>query len=421
MFYIKFIILIIGIISVFNGCSKEIYVSERFPSTGMVKSLSSSSMYLVNRPYSRYLKGDDLTRNSLQRAISKSMIYLERIPPDRPFRYGNMIYTAEEVKASFLLFLSVIRSETKYSDFIRTLEENFHLFQSSANLEERVLFTGYYEPIFKGSLVRTEEYNVPVYAVPDDLLVLELGRFRDSLNNRTIVYKLKEGNVEPYYTREDIMEKRVLDGQKKEIAWMKDPIDLFFMQIQGSGMLELPNGEKLRLSYNGSNGHEYSSIGRLLIEEGTMELEEVSMDSIREYLNSHPESRDRILYHNKSYVFFTIDEDEEGPKGNIDVPLTPHRSIATDSTIFPKGALAYISADMPVFRKNWRVPEQETFARFAIIQDTGGAIKGPGRVDLFWGNGKLAEKSAGNMRSFGMLYVLIAKKEALAAFIGDQL
>jgi peptidoglycan lytic transglycosylase A len=422
MFYFKFLLLIAGVVSVLNGCSKEMYDPGRFLPARQVHSYSSSSMILINQPYHHYLKGDDLSQASLKRAIGYSLAYYKKIPPGTPFLFGKLSYTAREIIASYELFLSIINKEKQYTNLIKELEQNFLLFQSVKNEDgEGVMFTGYYEPLFDGTLVKSADYPVPVYEPPDDLLVLNLGEFRDSLENRTIVYRVENNQVLPYYTRQEIMKNRALAGKSKIIAWMRDPVDLFFMQIQGSGILKLPSGEHIRLSYNGSNGHRYFSIGKLLVDEKLMKLEDVSMGSIRQYLDNHPQSRDRILYYNQSYTFFALDYDKRGPKGNINVPLTEHRSIAVDTNIFPKGALAYIETEMPVFKGSWQDTATEPFSRFAIVQDTGGAIKGPGRVDLFWGNGRLAEKSAGRMRSFGKLFILVAKKETLAALSKDQL
>lgn len=417
MFYFKFFLLLAGVIALLNGCTKEIYDSGEYIDSKQILSASSAYMRLVAKPFRYYLTGDDLTVESLKKAISSSLQYYYKIDPDTEFCFGRMTYTSTDMIDSLHLFQQIIDSKNEYEAMIKKLESNFYLFESTANLEEPgVLFTGYYEPIFEGSLTKTDEYTVPVYTIPEDLLVLYLGEFRDSLKDRTIVYRVEDNTVLPYYTRREIMEEGVLNGKESVIAWMKDPVDLFFMQIQGSGVLKLPDGELIKLSYRGSNGHRYSSIGKLLVDEGIMALEDVSMQSLRKYLKDHPESRDRILYHNKSYTFFEIERTVEGPRGNIGVPLTPHRSIAVDSNIFPKGALSYVVSEIPVFKNSWQDKETERIARFTLIQDTGGAIKGPGRADLFWGSGILSEKSAGKMRSFGKLYFLAAKPEALAAF-----
>ncbi|MBU2514064.1 MltA domain-containing protein [bacterium] len=421
MFYPKFIILIISVVVLINGCSKQLTDLSNLPTHQQVSQFSSSSMVLVNKPFHLFLKGDDLSQDSLKKSINYSISYLKRIPANSIFQFGKLEYSAEEMIASFEIFLELIKSEQQYAVLIKELEKKFYLFKSVANDEDGVLFTGYYEPIFKGNLEKTDKFNVPVYELPSDLQVLELGEYRDSLKNRTIVYRMKDDRIAPYHTRKEIMEDGVLEGKSKVLAWMEDPIDLFFMQIQGSGIVQLPDGKLLRLSYNGSNGHNYSSIGKLLVDEDIMDLKDVSMESIRQYLNDHTEARDRILYHNKSYTFFNIDDDTRGPKGNINVPLTEHRSIATDASIFPKSALAYIESEIPVFEESWQAVSNSSFARFAVIQDTGGAIKGSGRVDLFWGRGKLAEKSAGRMRSVGKLYILIAKKQEISDYLTNPL
>ena len=357
---------------------------------------------------------------SLRAAIDQSIVFLNRIPKESQFLYGTMTYSAQESIVSLKIFLKILDKKLKYDQFLAELQKNFHMFKSSANKEDQVLFTGYYEPIFEGSLKRTKKYNVPVYSLPKDLLVLNLGRFRNSLSNRTIVFRLQNNEVMPYYTRSDIMQKNVLAGKNLEIAWMKDPVDLFFLQIQGSGILALENGKIIKLSYCGSNGHQYSSIGKILVEQEKMKLEEVSMGSIRRYLQNNPSLRDQILHYNNSYTFFEKSHDQEAPKGNINVPLTANRSIATDTRAFPKAGLGYIVSDLPTFPKDWDTPVLMPFSRFVLNQDTGGAIKGPGRVDLFWGNGTRAERSAGVMRSHGSLYFLIAKKDVIRTFIEDQ-
>ena len=412
------LVLLLGV-GLLYGCIKQL--SVRLPSSGTVARYSSDSMKLINSRFSSFLTGDDLSRNSLNKAIAQSLKYLEVIPDDRIFYYGKVPYPAHQVAASMKLFQEILNQKFSYEQLVKELEEKFYAFASSANADNQVLLTGYYEPIFEGALERSSVFNIPVYTLPDDLLVLELGSFRDSLKNRTIVYRQDNNRIVPYYSRREIMNNKVLEGQQKELAWMKDPIDLFFMQVQGSGMLLLPSGQKLKLSYAGSNGRRYSSIGKLLIANGKMDLDEVSMGSIREYMNQHPEDRDRILFHNESYTFFNISDEPGNPKGNLNVPLTPHRSIATDTGSFPKGGLAFISSELPIFDERGLLKGWRPFSRFVLNQDTGGAIKGADRVDLFWGNGALAAKSAGTMRRHGTLYFFVAKKEVLDKFSHSSL
>ena len=375
---------------------------------------SSASMRLSSTPLHEVILADALPRESLVEAVNQSLLYLSRVKETQPFAYGSLSYSAKEVKASMELFLRLLEEHPDLPSLALALEKDFLLFASSANKNKAVLFTGYYEPIYPGSRVKSKDFAVPVLQKPKDLKVLELGKFRPTLKDHTIVYRISGDKAVPYFSRKEIVDQGVLDSQELEFAWMKDPLDLFFLQVQGSGILVTPEGERIKLSYDGANGQPYASIGKLLVDEGKMKLEEVSMGSIRLYLEQNPGLKKRILNHNPSYVFFKLNEDAGGPRGNINVPLTPARSVAVDPSQWPKGALAYLSTEVPHFDAEWKKRGDRPLNGFVLMQDTGGAIRGPGRVDLFWGNGELAENSAGVMRSQGMIYVLIAKKEALA-------
>lgn len=412
MRYLKIIQYLLIVMVTINGCSKQRYGVESLKDSP----LSSKSMYLFTQDVDQIFEGDMLAREGLITSAKESIGYFSRIDSERTFKYGKIPYTAGELVESMRLFLELLEQHPERDDFVEALQENFLVFSSAANESDKgVLFTGYYEPIFPGQLERTKEYSIPVYRRPDDLEVLELGSFRNSLKRRTIVYRVENSRPVPYYNREEIMGKGVLEGKGLEIAYMKDPVDLFFLQVQGSGILRTPEGERIKVGYAGSNGRPYSSIGRYLIDQGAMRLSEISMGSIRRYMHDNPKYRDRILFHNESYVFFRINPDSGGPRGNINVPLTPLRSVATDTTKFPKGGLAYIKTEVPEFDADWRHQGNKVVSHFVLNQDTGGAIKGPGRVDLFWGNGELAENSAGAMRGFGKLYFFVARKEVLKA------
>ena len=188
-----------------------------------------------------------------------------------------------------------------------------------------------------------------------------------------------------------------------------DRIDLFFLHIQGSGKLYMDNGDSLNVHYNSPNGRPYRSIGKLLIDSGAIAREEMSMQAIKKYLRENPDTVDDILNANPSYVFFNTEK--EGPIGSIGVQLTPGRSIATDRRIFPKAALAFIQTRKPLVDGDGLISQWSRFNRFVVNQDTGGAIRGPGRADLFWGNGPYAELAAGYMQHPGMLYFLVLKPE----------
>jgi membrane-bound lytic murein transglycosylase A len=184
---------------------------------------------------------------------------------------------------------------------------------------------------------------------------------------------------------------------------------VFFLQIQGSGKIFLDTGEVINVHYHGSNGRPYRSIGKLLIEEQKIPREEMSMQKIRSYLHAHPEEMASVFNYNPSYVFFKIEP--EGPLGSINVLLTPGRSVALDRRIFPHAALAFIQTQKPVLNSAGHIDRWVECRRFVLNQDTGGAIRGPGRADLFWGNGPYAEIAAGHLAHLGELYFLILKPE----------
>ena len=211
----------------------------------------------------------------------------------------------------------------------------------------------------------------------------------------------------PYYSRAEIDHKGALRGRGYEIAWTKDPVDIFFLQIQGSGILQLPDGRRLQVGYAGQNGLPYRSIGRLLIDGGKIPREEMSMQRLRRYLAEHPAERDEIMAYNESYVFFRFVS--KGPLGALEVPVTAGRSIATDLRLFPKGALGFIYSERPVLDLEGKLLGWTPFLRFVLNQDTGGAIRGPQRVDLFFGPDAQAGAEAGYMNSAGKLYFLALK------------
>ena len=352
---------------------------------------------------------DDLDQPSLELAVYRSMKYYNRLPETREFLFGDRVCTAGELKESLREFLKIIRMPGSSSDRIRRIKQAFDIYKSVGRRGGgEVLFTGYYEPILAGSFDATQEYCYPIYRTPDDHVVVDLGKFREKYRGERVVARIEDGRVVPYYTRGDIDVTGCLEGKGLELLWLSDPVDLFFLQIQGSGVVKLPGGGLVQISYSQSNGHPYTSVGRLLVKQGKMSMEEVSLDGIKRYLRVHPEEMFDILNCNESYVFFRIVE--EGPVGSLNVPVTSGRSIATDASMFPRGALAFIRVKKPVIDKDGNIVSWGPFSRFVLNQDAGGAIKGPGRADLFCGRGRNAEIMAGHLKEEGDLYFLVKKK-----------
>jgi len=241
-------------------------------------------------------------------------------------------------------------------------------------------------------------------------LRIDLGVFRPRFQGERIIARIDGRNLIPYYTRNDIAEGKVLEGRNLEIAWLTDPLDIAILQIQGSGIIRLPNGETVRVGYSASNGQPYRSIGRFMIDRGYIEPDDLSLQRIKSYLKDHPDVKDEVLNYNPSYVFFRLLDN--GPFGNIAVPLTPGRSLALDDRLFPKGALVYIRCQKPIMGKDGNITGWTPFCRFLLNQDTGGVIKGTGRADIFWGSDPYAELAAGHFKHQGELFFLVKKPDS---------
>ncbi len=271
-------------------------------------------------------------------------------------------------------------------------------------LEPDALLTGYYEPVLKASRERTERFSFPLYGPPEDLQQVDLGRFHPRWKGERLVYRLEEGRIVPYHSRRDIDHSGALAGQGRELAWIRDPVDAFFLQIQGSGRLRFRDGTERHVLYAGKNGLPYVSLGRVLIERGHLVRDEVTMDSIRSFLDNNPELRDELLATNPSYVFFRLGDD--GPYGAMGRPLTPMTSLATDPKLLPLGSVLVTDTTLP----SKQVPQGERRVILGLAQDVGGAIKDH-HLDLFCGAGEGAGFLAGRLQSRARVYLLLAREE----------
>ncbi len=351
---------------------------------------------------------DDMTYNGLEHSILQSLSYLNKIPADRPFIFGKDQYDTEHMIKSLQHFLDYIQTRPARKDLEEFIQSDYRIYRSvGRDGKGEVLYTGYYEPFLKGSLVRSEQYRFPIYTRPQDLITIDLSLFHEKFRGERIIGRYADQSVVPYYDRSEIDTDGVLQDKAEVLAWAEDPVDVFFLQIQGSGKVQLDNGEVFNVHYQTTNGRPYRSIGKLLIDEEKISVADMSMQKIREYLNDHPDEIDAVLNYNPSYVFFKIEP--SGPLGNINVKLTPGRSIALDRRLFPPAALAFIETEKPLIDDTGQIHSWQHFSRFTLNQDTGGAIRGPGRADLFWGNGTYAEIAAGHLKHTGKLYFLVLK------------
>jgi membrane-bound lytic murein transglycosylase A len=351
---------------------------------------------------------DDLDSESLTLAVRRNLEYLDRLNPETVFHYGPHDFTIQQVRESQEVFLDLLSKGLDAGQLSREIRKKFRVYRATGRAgDTRVLFTGYYEPMYEGSLAPDETFRYPLYRPPDDLMRIDLSLFSEKFKGENIVARIEGKKILPYYSRYQIEAERVLEGKDLEIAWLKDPLDVAFLHIQGSGKLRLPGGRDLLVHYQASNGRPYRSIGRYMIEKGFLAREEMSMQAIRKYLTENPEVLDEVLNYNPSYVFFR--QVENGPLGSLGVLLTPGRSVALDSKIFPKGALGFISCQKPLVNDQGDIIGWTKFSRFVLNQDSGGAIKGAGRADIFWGSGPYAELAAGHLQHEGDLYILIKK------------
>jgi membrane-bound lytic murein transglycosylase A len=355
---------------------------------------------------------DDMDRDSLALAIRRNLEYLDRLNPGTVFHYGPQDYTIQQVRQSQEAFLDLLSKELDAGQLSREIKKKFRVYRATGRVgDASVLFTGYYEPVYEGSLASDETFKYPLYRQPDDLMRIDLSPFGEKFKGESIVARIEGKKIQPYYSRYQIEAERVLAEKNLEIAWLKDPLDVAFLHIQGSGRLKLRDGKELLVNYQASNGRPYRSIGRYMIEKGFVAREGMSMQGIRKYLTEHPEVLDEVLNSNPSYVFFR--QAEKGPLGSLGTLLTPGRSVALDPRIFPKGALGFISCQKPVVNDRGDIVSWTPFSRFVLNQDSGGAIKGAGRADIFWGSGPHAELTAGHLQHEGELYILIKKGEGL--------
>ncbi|MGW8390424.1 murein transglycosylase A [Pseudoduganella sp. HUAS MS19] len=264
------------------------------------------------------------------------------------------------------------------------------------------LITGYYEPLLRGARKKGGPYQTPLYKVPDDMVIIDVGSVYPELANKRVRGRLKGKRVVPYPAREEIA-RNGLPGN--ELLWVDDSVEAFFLEVQGSGRVQLPDGDTVRVAYADQNGRPYQSIGKWLVQKGELTLEQATAQGIKAWIDGHPTRQQELFNVNPSYVFFKeekLPDPKVGPKGTLNVPLTPQRSVAIDRSQLPLGAPIYLDTTLPG-------ADGMPLHRLMLAQDTGGAIKGAIRLDLFFGFGSEAADFAGRMKQRGNIWVLLPK------------
>lgn len=381
---------------------------------------------------------DDLDMKKLRDGLEVNINYLKKKKElYKEIAFGPRVVSNEDYVEAVESLIKAYDGGGKES-FIEFTKNHFEYFEVYGQKKwGDVFMTSYFEPEIKASKKKTKEHTQPLYSTPKDMVVIKLGEFAKVNSNFTIkkdiVFEQKSSHpvlrgrlvenkdsmstVVPYHTREDIdVEKKITD-KSLIIAWV-DPLDSFFLQIQGSGTLSFDDGKKMQVGYAAQNGHSYVAIGRFLLDQ--IPLEEMSMQKIEAYLRSlPPEQMQEILSYNPSYVFFQKLEGRGLTYFGTEV--IEGRTIATDKGLFPKGVIAYLEYEKPTFKEEGEPIVWEPSSRFVIDQDTGGAIRGAGRLDLFWGMGDEAKKVAGHMKNRGRLYYLVPREEFIAKLIANRL
>ncbi len=351
---------------------------------------------------------DDLDRASLRLALQRSLAYVKRLPPERLLPFAGRHIKAARQRETLETFLHLLDQALTPHAFNTAIHEQFDILQAAGRKGRGdVLVTSYYEAYLDGSLQPTAEFTYPLYTRPSDLIDIDLARFRSDWSGERLIARLENGKVLPYFTRRDIDFGRKLNGQSLELVWLRDRIDGFFLHIQGSGTIHLPDGQLMRVNYAASNGYTYRSIGQFLIRQGRLTAAQVTMQRLRDYLRAHEAEQAEILSHNPRYIFFR--QVREGPVGSLGLILIPGRSIATDPRLFPAAGLAFMQTQQPVLNAANQVVGWKPLSRFVFNHDTGNAIQGPGRVDLFWGSGEAAEAAAGRIKHQGTLMFLVKR------------
>ncbi len=362
------------------------------------------------QPLHRLEKGDvprfsdDFDIESLIEAAQHQAAYLEKQNPSQKIIFDTDTYDIRWLLLSVQDLLAKLQQSPDEEELNRFLHENYLIYQAGGRAKQRgrhMLVTGYYEPIFRGSLTKEPPFLTPLYKTPQSLVVR-----RDSNGKQKAGRYNKNNEFVTYWTRAEIENNDLLQGE--ELVFLADPFDAYLLHVQGSGRIQLPDKSIRSVRFAGSNGLEYNSIGKLLVDENIMTLEEVNIPAIRTYLQDHPKQQQRILQHNPRFIFFTWG-DTLSPKGSSGEPLTPGRSIAMDTSSLPGGTIGYLTSRRPVVAPDGAITGWTPLNRFVFPQDSGAAIKGTGRVDVFWGHGNYAEVAANHMKEDGRLFFLVKR------------
>ncbi|MCX7982016.1 MAG: MltA domain-containing protein [Syntrophales bacterium] len=348
---------------------------------------------------------DDMDLRSLEEAIERSLRFFQTRGEQREYCFRDRCHRGREFIVALGNMKGILaKAGEPWSEKEKAITEIFDFIPVSDNL----IVTGYFEPILEGSLTKDERFRYPIYRPPEDIVIVRLGKFNRKYGNDVLVGRLAKNEVVPFFSRKEIDVDKVLARRGLEIAWVDEPVELFFLHLQGSGKIRLRDGSFINVSYAQRNGRPYRSIATYMVEKGYVKSTETSHRHIKAFLKANPHLRDEILSYNESYIFFR--EVEEGPVGALGVTLVSGRSVALDGDVYPPGAPLILKSRRPVRFEEDRPTMWESFTRLVFHHDGGTAIKGPHRLDLFCGTGPQKELEAGSLKEPGKLILLLPKK-----------
>lgn len=352
---------------------------------------------------------DDMSRASLREAIQKQLSVMEAADLTRRVRIGSRRVTRQHLVDTLHAFMDLLEQDVSEEEFNRRLNEQFEVIPAGYPRAGRpVVFTGYYTPIIPARREKTQDFVFPLYQKPDWYPETQAA----ALNDRR-TYQLDPGfhltqvRDRPLLTREEIDGGQALSNQQLELAWLRDDLERYFLHIQGSGYLAFPDGTLQAVQYMGSNHFPYHSVGKQMIQDGVIEPAQGSMQGMKQYFREHPEDIDYYLFRNNRYIFFQ--NSDSSPRGSGGAELVAGRSIATDKSLYPAGGLVFITVEKPLLNDELEITGWQKVSRFVVDQDTGSAIKGPGRVDLYFGTGEPAGAAAGHYKRTGHMTYLLKK------------
>jgi membrane-bound lytic murein transglycosylase A len=344
---------------------------------------------------------DDMDRASLRKVLKNQFDVMQEADLTQKVYLGQWTLTLGQLRKNLQAFMDLIDENLPPREFSNRVQEEYVLHKAGKGKKKQFVITGYYTPVIEASMVQTEEYQYPLYRMPSDE-----SNFRLVSQSHESAPATKPKTWKRY-TREQIDRDGVLKGKGLEIAWLKDDLDRFFLHIQGSGTLKFRDGTTQGVQYISANSYTYKGIGKLMVRDGAIKLSQGSMQGIKHYLRNNPHDIPKYFFQNKRYIYFNFSDLD--PLGSGGGELVAGRSIATDKSYYPAGALAFLKFRKPVLDSEGRIKRWIPTSRFVADQDTGNAIRGPGRADLYFGKGHLSGAQAGHFKERGEIYYLMKK------------